>query len=336
MLSASSPLRAGVLGYGRMGRLRRALVEYTGEAEVVAICDPAGVADPRGARVCPDLAALLDENLDLLFVCATPAVAPAATAAAIERGLHVFCEKPPARSLDELRPVAAAAARRPGLTLQYGFNHRRHRSVRMAREILAAGSLGRLVGMRGVYGRSVVGDPNDPTGGWRARPGDAGAGILLDQGIHLVDLVRLLAGPFDEVHAFVDDRTHGLALEDNAWALVRAKSGVVAQLHSSATEWRHGFHLDLTLDRGSLHLDGLVTSTGAYAPERLVVRHRGTGTPGRPVEESYGFDADPSFEEEVREFVRAIRTGEPIGDGSLADAIAVMEAIDQIYRAARR
>ena len=313
-----------------MGRRRRAIVDALPGMRVVALSDARGVPDAGVARECPDLQALLDTGIDALFVCATPAVAAAATRAALERGIHVFCEKPPARNVQELLAVLDVEARRPRLKLQYGFNHRRHGSVRRAREIVDAGSLGRLVSLRGIYGKSSVAEAPDS---WRARPEEAGGGILLDQGIHLLDLIILFGGRFDEVHAFVDARTHGLEVEDNVWALLRGEAGVVAMLHSSATEWRHRFSLELGFTGGALHLDGLLTSTESYGPERLVVRRREGGAPGRPTEEHIEFDQDSSFEDEVRDFGRAIAGDLRIRDGSSTDALAVMELVERTYQA---
>ncbi|MFT3770372.1 MAG: Gfo/Idh/MocA family oxidoreductase [Minicystis sp.] len=327
--SAAERLRVGIVGYGAVGRRRRAVIEHHPDLVLIALCDPAGAPSADGLRCHARVDDLLAEDLDALFVCVPPVFAAEATITALTRGLSVFCEKPPCCSLQEMLAVRAAEAARPDLRLMYGFNHRLHGSVRRAREIVASGELGRVVNLRGVYGRSFVADPPDA---WRAQRAMAGGGILLDQGIHLLDLARLFAGDFVDVHAFVGSSAHGLDLEDNAYALLRTADGVVAMLHSSATEWRHRFRLEITLSEGTLELRGILSSTGAYAPEELLVRRR--GAPGRFTEETSAWTEDTSWAEEIDAFARSLRSGAPVDHGASRDALAVMDLIDRIHRAA--
>ena len=59
----------------------------------------------------------------------------------------------------------------------------------------------------------------------------------------MVDLMRLFAGEFADIHSFVSNSFWHHDVEDNAYALMRTAGGVVAMLHSSATQWRHRFQL---------------------------------------------------------------------------------------------
>ena len=329
MSSAADRRRVGVVGYGAVGRRRRAAIDQHPELVTVSLCDPAHAPFVDGLPCAAELPALLAHELDALFVCTPPDVAPAATMAGLAAGLHVFCEKPPGRCAADVVAVRAVEAGHPGRALMYGFNHRLHGSVQRAHALVASGALGRVVSARGVYGRSFVADPSD---GWRGDPARAGGGILLDQGIHLADLLLWFAGPFAEVHAFVGRGVHGLPLDDDVHALLRTADGVVASLHSSAAEWRHRFALDVALTHGALALTGLRTPGGSYAPERLVVRRRGDG-PGLFTETSEDFADDPSWALEVAAFARAARTGAPVEHGASRAALAVMELVDRIYAA---
>ena len=60
-------------------------------------------------------------------------------------------------------------------------------------------------------------------------------------------------------------------MEDNAYALMSTNNGVVGMLHSSATQWRHRFNLDINLEKGNIILDGLLTSTKSYGSETMTV-----------------------------------------------------------------
>ncbi|MBV9723640.1 MAG: Gfo/Idh/MocA family oxidoreductase, partial [Gammaproteobacteria bacterium] len=248
---SDSVLRVGIAGFGVVGKRRKDCIDHHPHLRVAAVCDRTfggeGVL-PDGVRYFPDYRRLLSQELDVLVVCLTNDIAAEVTIAGLERGLHVFCEKPPGRNVAEVREVIAHERRHPALKLMYGFNHRYHDSVQDALRILRSGELGRVINMRGVYGKAKLITFNQPD--WRTKREIAGGGVLLDQGIHMVDLMRLFGGEFAEVHSFVSNGHWRYDVEDNAYALLRTAAGVVAMLNSSATQWRHRFNLDMNLERG--------------------------------------------------------------------------------------
>ena len=117
---------------------------------------------------------------------------------------------------------------------------------------------------------------------WRANRELAGGGILIDQGIHMLDLFLYLGEGFDEVHAFVSSLYWKLpGIEDNVFAILRnSKTGQAASLHSTMTQWRHLFSFEVFMERGYMVLNGLKTPSGTYGAEKLSVaknRSRGAG-----------------------------------------------------------
>ena len=68
----------------------------------------------------------------------------------------------------------------------------------------------------------------------------------------MVDLMRLFAGDFVDVQSFISNGHWGYDVEDNAYSLMRTSDGIVGMLHSSATQWRHRFNLDINLEKGSI------------------------------------------------------------------------------------
>ena len=271
---------------------------------------------------------LAGERLDLLFVCMTNDIAPEVTVAGLEAGLHVFCEKPPGRDLDDVARVMACERRHPGLKLKYGFNHRYHDSVRDALGVVRSGELGGVINLRGVYGKSaIINFESD----WRTQRAVAGGGILLDQGIHMVDLLRLFAGEFEDIHSFVSNGHWHHDVEDNAYALMRTGSGVVAMLHSSATQWRHRFHLEIALEKGTLVLAGILSGSKSYGAETLTIARAAPHDRGDPEEETRHYDQDPSWADEIADFADAILEDRPIRDGSSAEALSTMHLVYRIY-----
>lgn len=328
-------LRAGIAGYGIVGKRRRVCVDAHPEMELVAVCDriyeSKGVFDD-GVRYYSHYKDLLKEELDVLIVCLTNDIAAKVTIAGLERGLHVFCEKPPGRSLEDIASVIQCEKKFPNQVLKYGFNHRYHDSVQDALKIIRSGDLGKIIQLRAVYGKSKLITFNQPD--WRTKREIAGGGVLLDQGIHMVDLLRLFAGEFVDVQSIISNSHWGYDVEDNAYAIMRTGDGIVATLNSSATQWRHRFHLDINLERGSLILGGLLTSTKSYGAETLtvaIVDHENDS--GDPKEQITRYNRDLSWDLEIQSFASSIIEHKPVEHGNSLDAFNTMKLISHIYYA---
>ena len=326
-------LRVGIAGFGIVGRRRKACIDARPDMEVVAVCDQnfkeSGLV--RGLQQYQRYEDLLQEKLDVLFVCMTNDIAPAATIAGLQAGTHVFCEKPPGRDVADIVRVRAVEAQHPHQRLMYGFNHRYHDSVRDALQIIQSGEFGSVINMRGIYGKSRLITFNQSD--WRTKREVAGGGVLLDQGIHLVDLMRLFGGEFTEVHSYVSNSHWRYDVEDNAYALMRTPTGVVAQLNSSATQWRHTFNLDIALERGGLVLSGILSSSKSYGSETLTVIRPDQHNNGDPREQRTLYNKDPSWEDEISAFAAAVLEGKPIDHGTSLDALETMKLVYRIYHA---
>lgn len=332
---ASAVYRVGIIGFGRIGRRRAALVDAHPRLELAAVADPfvhdAAAVSPS-CRWHRSGADLLREDLHAVFVCTPFAVTTDLVIDALTAGKHVFAEKPPGRCVADIERIRDAEARFPDLRVKFGFNHREHDSVRMSQSLISSGELGRLMWMRGTYGKA--GGPGYAKD-WRADPGIAGGGILLDQGIHMLDLFRVFAGDFGEIKSFVGQTFWQVGVEDNAFALLRSADGCVAMLHSSATHWNHTFRLEIYLTEGYLVLDGFLTGSQTYGRETLVIGRRDwndvDSARGRPREERYYFDDDRSWEREVEDFVRCLSTASPVVSGNSLDAQRAMELVMRVY-----
>lgn len=271
---------------------------------------------------------LLEEPLDVLFVSLPNYLAAKVTVAALQSKLHVFCEKPPGRTVADVEEVIEVEKKHPGQILKYGFNHRYHESVREALRIINSGELGEVINMRGVYGKSKI---IPFSGGWRAERKYSGGGILLDQGIHMVDLMRLFCGEFTEVKSYVSNRYWKHDVEDNVYALMRDSHGRIAILHSSATQWQHRFSLDIALSEGYLELRGILSGSKSYGEEKLIIGGRDESDTGTAREETLTYLEDNSWRDEINEFADAIVNGSAIHNGTSVDALGTMKLVYRIY-----
>ena len=328
----SKKLRVGIAGYGVVGKRRRQFIDQHPGLTTVAVCDRTFAEEGAfadGVRYYRDHQRLLEEPLDLLFVCMTNDIAPDATIAGLERGLHVFCEKPPGRDLSDVLRVIETERKHPKLKLKYGFNHRYHDSVRDALRIIRGQELGDIINLRGVYGKSAIITFQQTD--WRSKRALAGGGVLLDQGIHMLDMMRLFAGDFVEIHSFVSNSYWHHDVEDNAYALMRTANGVVAMLHSSATQWRHRFHLEIQLTEGLMILSGILSGSKSYGAETITVAYKSQDDAGDPREVTTRYNQDNSWRDEIAEFHDCIVNDKPVVEGSSAEALKTMRLVYQIY-----
>ena len=328
-----------IFGYGYMGKIRYQTLRKHPDVQSIKIFDPA--VDPTTPGIdgvlLPAAAAIPWDQFDAILVCTPNNVTADLCVEGLSRCGRVFCEKPPGRNWEDFCRIANAAAAAPDHTLVFGFNHRLHPSVQAARALIGEGGLGDVLYVKGTYGKS---------GGlkyrnsWRSDPAVAGGGILLDQGIHMLDLFHLFLGPLTVVDAVLADSFWGCGIEDNAFVLLRSALGAPAFLHSSATLWKHTFRLEVGCRNGYLIASGLLSQTGSYGREQLVIGKRQfedeAQALGNPREEIIHFDRDESWDKEINEFVAAIKEKRPAGHGTLEEARRVMELIRDIYALAER
>jgi len=331
-MNAQAAKSVGIVGFGKMGQIRAQALEEDGRATVVKIFDPLPIDAPKYPVAASAQEIINDPEIGSIFICGVNDANMPLTQAALRAGKHVFCEKPPAFNAAQVREIMEVE-RASGKVLMYGFNHRHHGGVRKMKDVIASGVYGRVLWMRGRYGKSV--DENY-LHTWRADSARAGGGILLDQGIHMLDLFLHMGDvPFDEVHAFVSSRYWNIpGIEDNVFAIMRNRdTGIEVSFHSTMTQWRHLFSLEVFLERGYLVLNGLKTSSGTYGEEQLSIAKNRSIAPAAcwENEEKLHFRVDTSWRSEAEHFMDAVTLGMPVTYGTSEQALEVMSLIDRIY-----
>jgi len=326
-------IKCGVIGLGKIGKVRIKAIEKNSNFLLTKIHDPNIQLDGKKELHVETVQEMFESDLDALFICAFNNVAAEYSIKAIEKGIHVFCEKPPARNIKELNLVKATSEKHPNVLLKYGFNHRSHYSVIEAKKLIDKGELGKLLWMRGVYGKAGSLDYHK---NWRNYKKISGGGILIDQGIHMLDLMFHLSGQkFAVQHSLVSTLFWDIESEDNVFALLKSKNNVVASLHSSATQWRHKFLLEMCFENGYLNLDGILSGTRSYAPETIKYGNREfediTHAMGKPQEKVIWFENDDSWEIEVNDFADAIISNTKIKNGTITDAMNALQCVEDIY-----
>ena len=326
------PLTFAIIGFGKMGQIRYDTIQRIPQCRVVAVFEPNPDAEiPKGVARVPDPQVIIDDaSIDVIVVCAPNDVLMPLTVKALKAGKHVFCEKPPGRNMAELQSMMAAE-KASGKKLMFGFNHRHHESMLHAKKLIDSGDYGKILWMRGRYGKGV---DEKFFENWRSSKDIAGGGIFLDQGIHMLDLFLMFCNDFDEVHAFVSNLYWKLDIEDNVFAIFRNKQGQVASLHSTMTQWRHIFSLEIFLERGYITINGLKTSSGTYGDEAMTIARNRTLPPAAAwtQEENLIFHTDYSWEKEMNVFVDCIQRNTPVPVGNTQDAVKLMKLVEEVYK----
>jgi len=325
----NSNLKIGIAGYGVVGKKRKKILDKIHGVEVVAISDinTENKVNNKNIKFFKNYKDLFNEDLDILFVSLPNKFAAAATEKAIKKNINVFCEKPPARNIYELNKVLKEFKKNKNrVKLKYGFNHRYHDSIILAKKIIDSKKYGKLINLKGLYGKSKI---ITFAGQWRSNRSIAGGGILLDQGIHLIDLMRFFCGEFREIKSLVSNSYWKHNVEDNAYVIMRSKKNAVAMVHSTATQWQHQFRIEITLEKALINLFGILSGSKTYGQEKIEIQpkviKKGKNT-------KIKFYKDLSWEREIREYITCIKKNKKIKNGNIYDAIEVMKLIENIYQ----
>lgn len=317
-----------IVGCGLIGRKRAAAL---GGARLVVCADiirdraDALARTTSGAVATEDWRAAVDRaDVEIVIVAVTNDMLAEISAAAVGAGKHVLVEKPAGRTVAEVDAISEAARRGHGL-VRVGFNHRYHPAILKARELVDAGTAGDLMFVRGRYGH---GGRLNYEKEWRADPVRSGGGELIDQGVHLIDVSRWFLGDFAVVDGFAHTYFWQMAVDDNAFLLLRTARERTAFLHVSCTEWKNLYSLEIYGATAKLHVEGL---GGSYGVERLTL-YRMLPQMGPPETTVFEYDgADESWAREFAAFQDDIDRGREPSAG-LADARAALTVVEALYR----
>ena len=330
-------LKVAIIGCGVVGKRRKSFILKNKNYQLVAVSDICFKRDLFRKGEINYYKKYLDllktESLDAVFITLPNYLASKVTIDCIKKRIHVFCEKPPAKNLIELKKVFKMHKTHPRIKLKYGFNHRYHSSIQLAKKIIKTRKFGKLQNFRCLYGKSKI--VTYEKGEWRSKKRFAGGGILLDQGIHVLDLLRFFNGDFNEFKGFISNRYWKYDIEDNAFALMRDKKGIVASIHSSATQWQHKFRMEITLEKALIELNGILSGSKSYGKESLNLIAKKKSSKGSKIIKKFFFNKDNSWKNEIEEFSNIIQKNKKVITGNIKDAIKVMAMVEKIYSSDR-
>ena len=247
----TKPLRFGLIGAGAIGKIRAQALLQSKLCDLVAVADidqgRAMAAAPNARYFASGEALIAHEDVEAVIISTPPVFHEPLALAAAAVGKHVLVEKPMAATSDACeRMVAAAIA--AGTIMTVGYNHRYFEAVKLVRDFVRSGEIGKLSHVRAYTGHGGLAEFKAE---WMYDKEAMGGGALMDNGTHLIDLVRYIMGDPAEVFGFATNKVWKLGVEDEGLALLRTEEGVTASIEASWHEWRgYRFHIEAYGDRG--------------------------------------------------------------------------------------
>src|SRR5216683_2056194 len=228
-------IRLALIGLGKMGISHLAIANSHPDVQLVAACDSNAYVSSilnkyTGLRVSADYREVLaEDNLDAVIIATPPRFHGEMVREALDRRLHVFCEKPFCLDATESAQLAVLARDRR-LVNQVGYHCRFVGTFREAKRLLVAGVLGRVHHIRAeAYGPVVL----RPSGAsWRLHRRDGG-GCLYDYACHAIDLIIYLVGAPDHVSGTVINQIFSHRVEDEVYTTLHFSNGITGQLSSN-------------------------------------------------------------------------------------------------------
>ncbi len=348
------PVRVGLIGCGKVGKIHADALRGIDEAELTAVCDVnaervRAFADRYGTRGYTDLDAMLCEGKVEAVVIGTPHPLHAAPAVrAAEAGVHVLVEKPMAATLADCDAMLAAA-NRAGVLLSVISQRRLYEPVRRIKEAIDAGKIGRpALGVFTMYSwREAAYYQSDP---WRGKWDTEGGGVLVNQSPHQLDLLRWFMGPVVEVSGYWANVNHpSVEVDDTAVAVLRfqngglgaivtsvsQKPGIATKVHVHGTS---GASVGVETDRGATFIAGMTAIaepplndlwTIPGEEHLLLVFQEADRARFRQIDATTHYHGL-----QIQDFLRAIREGRP-PLVTAEDGRAVVELFTAIYRSNR-
>ena len=337
VFTAEKPLRVGVVGTGGIAAAHaRAVASLDGRARVVGACDidVDRVRDfqhtwdvPIGTTSLEELLEAVD--LDIVHLCSPPGSHKQQAVTALRRGIHVLSEKPPALSLAELDEIAAAEAA-GGAWFATVSQHRFGSRALWLRDRVADGALGRP--LTGVCNTLWYRPDSYFEVPWRGKWDVEGGGPTMGHGIHQLDTMLSILGPWSQVVAVAARQARPVATEDLSHAIVTLGNGAVVSVVNSLLSPRETSYLRFDFEYATVELEHLygytddswrITPAPGHEEQVAAVWAQGPSGTGTASGHAAQFAA----------ILTAIEHGEPL-PVTLPDARTTLELIAGIYASA--
>lgn len=230
----------GIIGAGAVAEFHAKSIQYLPNARLIGICGAGSgraeaLAEKYNAKSFMDYHALLESpDIDIVTVATPSGLHMEPTVEAAKRGKHVLCEKPLDITLERIDTMIAAHEK-AGTKLGGFFNYRFTETTHLLKQALDLGRFG-IISFASIHvpwWRSNEYYQHK----WRGTLDLDGGGAMMNQAIHMVDLLQYIMGPVESLQAYTATLGHDIEAEDTATAILRFKNKALGSIYGSTASF---------------------------------------------------------------------------------------------------
>jgi predicted dehydrogenase len=336
--SEDKPVRFGLIGAGAISTQHLEALDAIPGARIAAIASASSgraqaAGEQWGVPWTTDLDELLArDDVDAVAISTPSGLHPGQALAALRHGKHVLVEKPIALTNADARAVADEARQR-GLVAATVSQRRFEPAVRAVRDAVADDAIGSIamIVAEGFYFRP---QSYYDSAAWRGTI-ELDGGVLMNQAIHTIDLLRWIGGPVERVSGHVATIGHVMEAEDTATVSLRFTSGALgAILATTCAETERPTELRIHGERGHVRLVGEDVTEWAVPDRERPVANAKAGPPGlAAATATWGTNA-VGYVRQYTDFIEAIRDGRAPAV-TAEDGAAAVEIVLAAYESSR-
>ena len=331
--------KVGIIGLGLMGQKRANSLKN--KSILTAVCDVSlkkfnyfikkiNIQDIEKKKIsfCTNWKKLIDEyNLDVIIISTFHKDLVEIMKYAYKKKKHILVEKPASNSFKKLKNFIQFTKHKLSSVIHVGYDHRFLDSIEFAKKLILKNQIGSLMFMKINYGHGArKGYANE----WRFNPSISGGGQLIDQGSHAIDLSIFFLGNLKKIKSVVKSYFWKKKVDDNNFLILEFEKQLVSLIHTSCTEWKNTFNLELYGKTGKIKIFG---KGGSYGDEKLVLYKMDKKKFGLPKIKEWIFDnniKNKSFDKEYVHFLNLIKN-KNYNKTSLVSALKVLNGVKKIY-----
>jgi UDP-N-acetyl-2-amino-2-deoxyglucuronate dehydrogenase len=252
-------LKVAVIGLGTISHIHIPAINANPNAELVAVCDidEALSNSVPGTNFYNNYEVMLEkEDLDCVHICLPHYLHHPVTKTCVEKGVHVFLEKPLGLNTEEGLALVKLEEENRDIKIGVCLQNRNNESFEKLQEIISSGEYGPILGVKGLVAwfRSKEYYDSRP---WRGKWKYAGGGVMINQALHTLDLMHLVGGEIESIRGSVDQLLdYNIEVEDTASAHIQFKNGAKGLF----------FATNANADNSSVELEVL------FEKERLLIK----------------------------------------------------------------
>jgi UDP-N-acetyl-2-amino-2-deoxyglucuronate dehydrogenase len=257
-------LKVAVIGLGDISKIHIPAILANPNAELVAVCDSnESLKDTvPGVNFYTDYHEMLEkEVLDCVHNCLPHYLHYPVTKACVEKGVHVFQEKPLGLNTEEGQALVKLEEEHSDVKIGVCLQNRYNETFEMLQEMVKSGEYGRVTGVTGLvpWFRPKAYYEVKP---WRGQMEYAGGGVMINQALHTLDLLQLLGGEMEAIRGSIDQLLdYGIEVEDTASAHIQFKNGAKGLFFATnANAENASVELEVVLEKGKFNIkDSILT-----------------------------------------------------------------------------